>query len=156
MKTRWVVKYGIPYKSPYVLHCPVCKKTFEIPVRKFNDGRGFFCSRKCANKNRRGEAPWNKGLKGFMAGEKNPSWKGGRIDNGHGYTYVLNKSHPNATKMGYVMEHRLAMEKQIGRYLKPDEVVHHIDGNIANNNISNLKLFSNQSDHIKHHHTSKD
>jgi len=26
---------------------------------------------------KKGQIPWNKGLKGFMAGEKNPSWKGG-------------------------------------------------------------------------------
>lgn len=28
-----------------------------------------------------GNTPWNKGLKGFMAGEKNPAWKGGHSVN---------------------------------------------------------------------------
>jgi len=43
------------------------------------------------------------------------------------------------------------MECKIGRYLTEDEVVHHVDGNKSNNKISNLILFKNQSEHIKHH-----
>jgi hypothetical protein len=43
------------------------------------------------------------------------------------------------------------MEKHLGRYLKPEEVVHHIDGNTHNDEISNLKVFKNNSEHAKHH-----
>ena len=39
--------------------------------------------------------------------------------------------------------HRYIMEKAIGRKLKKGEVVHHIDGNTLNNNLSNLALMSN-------------
>ena len=36
------------------------------------------------------------------------------------------------------------MEKKLGRYLKPNEIVHHIDGNKQNNKLSNLKLMTEE------------
>jgi len=72
-----------------------------------------------------------------------------------GYIYIYIKKHPYSIKYGvtrYVPEHRLIMEKHIGRYLKPTEVVHHIDGNTKNNIISNLILFPNQASHSKLHY----
>ena len=39
----------------------------------------------------------------------------------------------------------------LGRKLKPDEVVHHIDGNKRNNEPSNLKVFENQAEHARFH-----
>lgn len=47
-------------------------------------------------------------------------------------------------------EHQIIMEKHIGRKLKKDEVVHHIDGNKRNNEISNL-LLTTRSEHAKIH-----
>lgn len=53
---------------------------------------------------------------------------------------IYQPSHPSASKGGYVMEHRLVMEKQIGRHLQRNEVVHHRDTNRQNNMLSNLEL----------------
>lgn len=91
--------------------------------------------------------------------EKNPAWKGGRKTRKDGYILVIApENHPYAISNGrnkktkYILEHRFVMEQHLGRYLEPSEVVHHIDENPSNNNISNLKLYSSQSDHISDAH----
>ena len=47
------------------------------------------------------------------------------------------------TERGFVFEHVKVMEDYIGRGLRRGEVVHHIDGDISNNHLSNLALMSN-------------
>ncbi len=60
-----------------------------------------------------------------------------------GYIKRKVQNHPFADKRGYVHEHRLIMEQALGRFLKPRiELIHHIDGDRANNALSNLKLIS--------------
>lgn len=49
--------------------------------------------------------------------------------------------HPAATKAGYVVEHRLVMEAQLGRLLHPDENIHHKNGVKADNQPENLELW---------------
>lgn len=48
-------------------------------------------------------------------------------------------------------EHRVLMEKMLGRALKKGEIVHHRDGNPRNNNLDNLVLMENQGVHINEH-----
>jgi hypothetical protein len=68
----------------------------------------------------------------------------------HGYIMILKPDHPFATKRGYVMEHRLVMEKHLGRYLTKDEEPHHENEIKDDNRIENLKLV-NRSQHRKIH-----
>ena len=70
------------------------------------------------------------------------------------YLYAVVKDNPNATKYGYVLYHRIVMENHLGRVLTADEVVHHIDGDKFNNDISNLRLMSND-EHVKLHSSSR-
>lgn len=57
-----------------------------------------------------------------------------------GYVMVRKPEHPFSWVNGYVKLHRLVMELKLQRYLKPEEHVHHVDGNKKNNNIDNLEL----------------
>lgn len=103
-----------------------------------------------ARKGKQHSEEWKQAMSKRMKGKRNPSWKGGRIVKENGYILVHLPEHPAATSNGYVYEHRLIMEKHLGRLLKPWEVVHHIDRDRSNNNLSNLQLTSN-SEHAKHH-----
>lgn len=84
-------------------------------------------------------------------GKNSGKWKGGKKKTNMGYVLVKNLAHPIKDSNGYVLEHRLVMEKFLGRYLYPKEVIHHIDNNKENNKISNLMLFSSYAEHKKYH-----
>jgi hypothetical protein len=88
-------------------------------------------------------------------GAENPCWKGGKYKDGDGYIYIYKPEHPFATKNGYILEHRLIMEKAIGRYLTQKEVVHHKNEDTSDNYLENLLLFANNSEHIKYHNLLK-
>ena len=107
---------------------------------------------------------YGKGMKGETnpmygkRGEQCANWKGGRKIRRDGYTLVIAPpDHPypadsSRESIKYILEHRLVMEQHLGRYLLPTEVVHHIDGNPRNNDISNLELYSSQAEHMAKGH----
>jgi hypothetical protein len=80
---------------------------------------------------------------GVLDGDKNPAWTGGRRQRSDGYIEVW-------TPTGVRLEHQVVMEQTLGRPLVPGEVVHHIDGDKANNEPANLHL-TTQSEHIREH-----
>lgn len=61
-----------------------------------------------------------------------------------GYRYVM------IGKRHYVPEHRIVMEKFLGRKLESSENIHHVDRNTLNNSPSNLQLVT-RSEHLKLH-----
>lgn len=78
---------------------------------------------------------------GNKKGQNNPYWRGGRyIDRTNGYVLVHKPDHPFARKKGYVFEHRLVVEKAIGRYLREIEIVHHRNKVKTDNRVENLEL----------------
>jgi predicted DNA-binding protein YlxM (UPF0122 family) len=68
-----------------------------------------------------------------------------------GYRTIKVEGHPAARKDGYVAEHRYVAETVIGRYLTPDEQVHHINMDKLDNRIENLAVVANKEDHAKLH-----
>lgn len=80
--------------------------------------------------------------------EQNGFWKGGRTIDKDGYSMVKINDHPDANGNGYVREHRLVMARKLNRPLLSDEVVHHKDGNRANNDPDNLFLYESNAAHL--------
>lgn len=68
-----------------------------------------------------------------------PNWRGGRImSNGRWYIYVEDED----GQRGYQLEHRIIMAEHLGRPLDRSEFVRHIDGDILNNETSNLEIIT--------------
>lgn len=68
-----------------------------------------------------------------------------------GYKQVSVVDHPRKRSNGCVLEHIIVAEETLGRYLKDEEVVHHIDGDRSNNTHINLMVFRTQNDHARFH-----
>jgi len=102
---------------------------------------------------KKGHIPWDKGKKRpEFSGENNPIWKNGRNKHSAGYIRILSPNHPFKDIRGYVFEHRLVVEAQIGRYLLPEEEIHHL-GAKDDNRPKNLMAFVSHSAHIRFERT---
>lgn len=105
-------------------------------------------TRRKISKKLRGQVPWNKDKKlPHLSGKNAGHWKGGRRKTSNGYIIVLKPKHPFPNYPdGCVYEHRLVIEKQIGRYLHRWEVSHHI-AKRDDNRPKKLMAFNNHSAH---------
>ena len=113
-----------PYTRWGIRVCPHCKVSFK-PCRKAQ----VWCSRQCAGLDRRGP--------------KSPFWKGGTM-RPDGYLVVC-------IGQRHILLHRHIMEQHLDRPLDPREVVHHLDGNPLNNDLSNLSLLPSKGAHRSGH-----
>lgn len=93
--------------------------------------------------------------RGKYDGENCPSFRGAIYKTPSGYymkkLLLAERGKHRCDGAHRVYVHTYRMEKYIGRKLKKDEVVHHVDLDRQNNNISNLILFPNQAEHIRFH-----
>ena len=136
--------------------CPDCGKLIRM--------ESAFCTRCCKKGSRNGK--WAGGISSHgkcvdceirvnrrstrcvpchalnSTGKNNANWRGGVLIGGEGYRKVLVGGHPHRDCKGYVLEHRLVMEKKIGRYLTKEENVHHMNGVKGDNRVENLELWT--------------
>lgn len=128
--TRYLTGHAARVKlsRQLTLLCPECGRVFKVAKAHMN--RRIHCSRSCATKN-------------LPRGSNSRAWKGGTTAE-QGYILI---------KVGgiYLREHRMVIERLLGRKLDKDEVVHHIDGNRKNNHPDNLKVMP-RDEHCRLHH----
>ena len=142
------------------IKCDWCEKEilrYQSQIKRHN-----FCSRKCladfSNKDKNPHRYFK--LKNYesmstnmvqinkklnpsrMTPEVRKKIRNAHLDCGKGVSYP---------KYYGVHEHRVIAERILGRPLKPEEVVHHIDGNKRNNDECNLLVLPSQSEHAKLH-----
>lgn len=112
-------------------HCNLAFNRKQYPSGRLEGTKEWFnrrfCSKNCCSF--------------FHVGQNHPNYKDG-FRRGHDGGYI------RFSDGRYV--HRVVVENHLKRKLETSEHIHHIDGNVLNNNISNLQIVNN-SDHRKIH-----
>lgn len=159
MKKRWETRERA---KKVKLICLNCKKEFELNASetRVKENKVHYCSAKCRDEARKtGKIVKCKNCgNGFYttrndfcnkkcAREFTSKNMKHKLYMENGYLIKYKKGY---NKKGNAKLHRLIMEEYLGRKLAPDEVVHHIDGDKLNNDISNLRVMKN-GEHSKLH-----
>lgn len=151
------------------IYCKVCNSKIEI--HKCKIGQVTTCSKECSRigkQNRRDFKCLHCGKDDFYPLSQDKYYKGNGKFCSKKCRYAYYQDHPETTPQyktgksidgaGYIVyshtktrEHRAVMEALLGRKLHSKEIVHHIDGDKANNSPSNLLLLSH-SEHSKLHY----
>jgi len=135
MKNKYKRNSGI------ICICDNCKNEFIQKTHWALINKHNFCSRDCYYE-------WRKDYKNC------PRWNGGEVKM-LGYVFIFKPDHPFANDVGYIKRSRYIMEQHMGRYLTPEETIHHINEIRNDDRIENLLLCSNGSEHLRIPHKNR-
>jgi endogenous inhibitor of DNA gyrase (YacG/DUF329 family) len=110
-------------KTPVDLSCEHCGKAFQV---KPSASERRFCSKECEGRSR-----WKR-VQGRTHNGKPV------LHNPQGYVKIWEPSLD--PRRSWVLEHRYVVEQAIGRKLRADEHVHHVNGDRADNRLENLEV----------------
>jgi len=133
---------GKKWRGKITACCEQCAKSFERQRAHYNREKHHFCGQPCF-------AKWRSNN---LRGKNAYTWKGGRYINPAGYVLVqvsaLSQTDQelvrsmqvqgHGKRTARVSEHRLVMAKTLGRPLKSNEAVHHLNGIKDDNRPENL------------------
>lgn len=112
-------------------------------------GRGY-CSGHWQRFRKTGNTDPETPLSRASKGQRNGNWNGGTVIEPSGRVLLYTPGHPNTMRGVYVYRYRLVMEAHLGRYLLPDEIVHHKNGICNDDRLENLEI-TNRSEHATRH-----
>lgn len=119
-KNKWWSGRPLPRQRRQI-ECPACSVKFDV----IPSSKQRYCSPQCRYQH--------------MRGNHSPRYKATPTIRTDGYREVPN---PNGGRR--VLEHRLVVETHLGRRLRRDEVVHHINGDKLDNSIENLAVMTRE------------
>lgn len=122
-------------KEKVKVNCQRCGKEYE--VKESQVPRTKYCSHPC-----------------LVQGPRKKTKRPGDITMWDGYKAIYLPDHPKANISGVIMYHNYLMEQHLGKPIPEGFVVHHIDGDKLNNDITNLVLVTPQV-HGRIHATDK-
>jgi hypothetical protein len=119
--------------------CPICTSEFQ-PKRRGQ----VFCSVTCRQKNN------GTGRRGQRTGLRSTPYKTRLTKDGYLRMYAA--KHPFAASRKEMHVHDMVMELHLGRRLRPEECVHHLNGCKTDNRLENLQVMLH-ADHSSEHMT---
>ena len=132
-------------------NCIRCGEYFLSRTYWVKVGGALYCSKSCRARSYRASTETKLKQSRAKSGSNHPKWKGGSIKkNGRIALHLPTSS--MAMKDGYVYRYRKIMSDHIGRDLKHDEIVHHVNGDGSDDRIQNLRMMKS-SEHARLHAT---